>query len=243
MNTNNKNLEKIMSEALELKEKGKTISEILDLYPEYKKELKEMFQIIDILSREKEKILPSKELLTKIISELTLENSITEKDFSRYLYRGEKMPDFSGFKGRPSILKLLEKISLLIINMKKIYLGIGILVLALVVVAGIYWQSQKVAVSPMESEISFEEQALEQDISNLEGLEKDQSLNSLEQDLNEITQEASITSEKKIDITSIENLESELSLELSGISTDLNDLSGFESDASLGDLDTGLSGI
>jgi DNA-directed RNA polymerase subunit F len=103
MNTNPENLEKIMGEALELKEKGKTISEILDWYPEYKKELKKMFQTIDILSREKEKILPSKELLTKILSELTIEKSVTEKEFSRYLYRGEKMPDFSGFKGRTSI--------------------------------------------------------------------------------------------------------------------------------------------
>jgi hypothetical protein len=128
--------------------------------------------------------------------------------------------------------------------MKKIYLGIGVLMLALIVIGGIYWQSRKVAVSPMEPEVSFEEQTIEQDISDLEGLEKDQSLENLEQDLSEIAQEpAPVTSGKKIDITSIANLESELNLELSGISTDLNDLSRFESDASLGDLDTGLSGI
>jgi|GEM_PF-4221255 len=92
MNTNPENLEKIMSEALEFKEKGKTISEILDLYPEYKKNLKEMFQTIDVLAREKEKALPSKELLTKIVSGVGLENSVTEKQFSRYLHRGEKKP-------------------------------------------------------------------------------------------------------------------------------------------------------
>jgi len=133
--------------------------------------------------------------------------------------------------------------------MKKIYIGIGVLVLALIVAAGIYWQSRKVAVSPIESEVSSEEQALEQDVSDLEGLEKDQSLDNLEQDLSEISEEKVVSETptappgKKIETASIENLESELSLELSGISTDLSELSGFESDASLGDLDTGLSGI
>jgi hypothetical protein len=136
MSNNSENLEKIINEALNLKEEGKTISEILNLYPEYKNELKEIFQTIDILNEEKEKVLPSKELLVKILSELTSSKNVTEKEFSRYLYRSKKEPDFSGYKGRGSIIQLLERTSLM--TMKKIYLGIGVLVLALIVIGAYY---------------------------------------------------------------------------------------------------------
>jgi len=126
---------------------------------------------------------------------------------------------------------------------KKIYIGLGIFLAALLVVGGIYWQSRKAAVSPIESEVSFEEQSLEQDIADLEGFEKDQSLENLEQDLSEIAEEAVfVTPGKTIDITSIENLESELDAELSSFSNDLSDLEGgFVNDTSLDTLDSGLS--
>jgi hypothetical protein len=137
---------------------------------------------------------------------------------------------------------------------QKVYIGITVAVLALLVVGGIYWQSQKqkIAVSPIESEVSFEEQSLEQDIADLEELEQDKSLANLEQDLSEIAKEdvsatpgkKPVTPGKKIDITSIENLESELFLELSSLSNDLSDLEGgFINDTSLDDLDSGLSGV
>jgi len=135
-------------------------------------------------------------------------------------------------------------IKFLVMN-KKFYIGFGVFLLVLFIIGAIYWQSQKVAVSPIESEVSFEEQALEQDAADLEGLEKDQSLENLEQDLNEIAEEIiPATSGKKIDITSIENLESELALELSGFSNDLSDLEGgFINDTSLDTLDSGLSNV
>lgn len=127
---------------------------------------------------------------------------------------------------------------------RKLYIGLGIVIVTLLVVGVIYWQSQKVAVSPIESEISFEEQALEKDLAELEEFEKDKSLENLEEDLSEIAEEEIPVTERKIDITSIENLESELNAELSSLADDLSDLeSNFINDTSLDDLDSGLSGI
>jgi len=243
MKTNWENLEKTINEALELKEKGKAIPEILALYPEYKEELKEIFQTIDILNKGKENVLSPKELLVKILFEAFKEKTVTKEEFGRYLYRGVKEPGFAGFKGRPSVVNLEGIVNFMT---RKVYLGIVVVVLVILVGAGIYWQleKQKTAVSPIESETSLDEQSLEQDITDLETLEKDQSLGSLDQDLSDIAQEAApATSGQKIDIASLENLESDLSSELNSVSADLSDLSGFESDTSLGDLDAGLSGI
>lgn len=131
---------------------------------------------------------------------------------------------------------------------KKIYLGFGIIgfaiALILLVIGGIYWQSKKVGVLPIESEVSFEEQALEQDIASLEEFEQDKSLENLEQDLSQITEEELLTTNKKIDITSIENLESELNSELTSLSDDFSDLEdGFINDTSLANLDSELVGV
>lgn len=93
MKVDNNNLEKIISEALELQEKGRSIPEILSLFPEYKKELEEMFETIRVLASQKEKILPKQELLTKIISQINPEKSVTKPKISRYLYRGELRVD------------------------------------------------------------------------------------------------------------------------------------------------------
>jgi CHASE3 domain sensor protein len=136
---------------------------------------------------------------------------------------------------------------------KKIYIGLGIAVLGLLVAGGIYWQSQKVAISPIEpieSEVLFEEQSLNQDIAELEGVEGDKVLEDIEQDLSEIAEEKVVSetpttpSGKKIETASIENLESELALELSGLSNDLSDLEGgFVNETSLDNLDSGLTSV
>lgn len=117
--------------------------------------------------------------------------------------------------------------------MKKIYIGLWVLVLVVLVIGGIYWQSQKAAISPIEKELTVEE-----DIAELEELEKDASLENLEQDLTDITEEV-----PAVETASLENTETELGFELSDFSNDLSDLKGFESDISLDNLDTGLSNV
>jgi len=80
-----------MSEALKLQEEGKSVPEILDSFPDYKNELREMFLIIDKIKGQKEVIVPPKEILNKII---------TNEEISRYLKRGVEN---SHTKGRPSL--------------------------------------------------------------------------------------------------------------------------------------------
>lgn len=129
---------------------------------------------------------------------------------------------------------------------KKFIIGL-ILVLAVILIAvGIYWQSRKVAISPIESEIAAEEKSFEQDITELEKLEGDVSLEGLEKDLSDIAEEEVVSEAptvptKKIEIASIENLTNELEVELGSFSNDLDDLGGLEGDASLDNLDSGLS--
>lgn len=122
---------------------------------------------------------------------------------------------------------------------------LGIVLLVLVVGFGIYWQSQKIAVSPVEQEMALEEKSLDDDLAELEALGEDKSLDTLNEDLSGIAEEtittAPVSGTKKIETASIENLESELALELSGFSDDFSELDGFQSDTSLDELDSGLS--
>lgn len=122
--------------------------------------------------------------------------------------------------------------------MNKIYIGLSVLVLVILVISGIYWQSQRIAVSSIEKESTAEGELLNQDIAELQGIEQDTSLENLEQDLTVIDGEGVVT-----ETASIKNLENEFALEVSGFSNDLGDLEGFENDTSLDNLDTGLSDV
>lgn len=115
--------------------------------------------------------------------------------------------------------------------MKKIYIGLGVLAIVIIVVGGIYWQLQKTAVSPIEKELADEEESLNQDIGDLEELNEDAALNALDEDLIDVSEEE----------ISIEDLESELAAELNDFSGDFNELEGLEGDASFDNLDNGLS--
>lgn len=131
---------------------------------------------------------------------------------------------------------------------KKILIGIGVLILVIAAIAGISRQTQKAAVSPADIEKDFaaENEALSQDINDVEELSQDANLDDLEGALNEAAEEkpaSEISGTKKVELASIENMESELTVELNGLSTDLNDLGGFEGDTSFGSLETELSGM
>jgi len=117
---------------------------------------------------------------------------------------------------------------------KKIYIGLGVTIAALLVVGGIYWQLQRRAILPIESEVSFEEEAFNKDIAELKEFEEDKALENLEQDLNLLAGEV-------IETTSLENMEQELALEFDSFSDDLTDLAAFEGDTSLDNLESELS--
>jgi len=136
---------------------------------------------------------------------------------------------------------------------KKVYFLIGAAVVVIVAVIGICWyfQAQKKGVQmgiPSETEeLNQETEVLSQDVSDLETIAEDKNLDTLEKDLSAVSGETPLEQELPsnagIDVSKVEDLESELSAELDGISNDLTDLKGFEEDASLDDLDASLSGF
>lgn len=66
----NEQSEKILTKALELLERGKSKLEILNLFPEQKDELRELFQTMETVQSTKNGIRPPEELLRQIISQI-----------------------------------------------------------------------------------------------------------------------------------------------------------------------------
>ena len=154
---------------------------------------------------------------------------------------------------------------------KKVFLLVGAVIVIVAVAIGIYWYSQgpKTTVPPETKELeqetgpkvtapsevvpseteelSQETEGLSQDISDLEIVAEDKNLDTLEEDLSAISGETPLEQELPstpgIDVSEVENMESELSAELDGILNDLTDLEGFEEDTSLNELDSSLSGF
>lgn len=71
METNNKQtIEKILGDALELREKGISLHSILNTYPEHKSEIEEMFGSIGILATEREAIRVSQDAFERMLASL-----------------------------------------------------------------------------------------------------------------------------------------------------------------------------
>jgi len=128
---NKNNLEKI----LELYESGKSFSEIFALFPENQKEIKEISHIIEILEKQSQKIIPPKELLKQIVTQIDLDS---------YLYRRDENKN----KGR-IINQIHEFMSL----KWKIGIPAGIVIIALGIFA--YNQLNVVAPNPIEKMVEI----------------------------------------------------------------------------------------
>ncbi len=104
--------EKIIK-ALELYENGKSASDILMLFPENQKEIKEILEIIKTLEKNKEEIIPSRELLKKIVTQIDLDS---------YLYKDDNK------KGRSNLMNQIHEF----MSLKwKIGIPVGIAAIAL----------------------------------------------------------------------------------------------------------------
>lgn len=210
-------IEKSIQEALELREKGKSIPEILSLFPEYRKELEEIFVIIEVLSSEKDKIKPSRVILDKIISQIPVKDNVTDPKINRYL-------DTEGKKGRPLIVHL-SKIGELFNSMSKTTIILtGFLVVAVVVLAGIYLQPQEPeGTGSLPPGVKQEEMAK----GNEEGA----------------SAAPSTGAGAVVDVSSLVDIEDEIGAELNGVDSEISDMTDFEADTSLDNLDTSLSGL
>lgn len=127
-NVNDKNLEEILGRTLEYLDRGKSSQEILDLLPEHRETLKEIFSAINLLKKESESIIPPKELFKQIIEQIP--GGVTNKVGPRYLYRGKKI------QGRPSETIIKQKIHELMTINWKIWAPIGVIAVVALVAVG-----------------------------------------------------------------------------------------------------------
>lgn len=129
MNANKKNLEKVLTKALQFRDKGKSISDILLTFPKQKKELQELFKIIEAITRQKKNINPSQELLIKIIAQVSpIAQTVEKKKVSRYA------PSRVETKDRPSILEQIVKGVQSMTTKWKILLPVGMTVIILLLI-------------------------------------------------------------------------------------------------------------
>lgn len=138
--------------------------------------------------------------------------------------------------------------------MKKIYIGVIVLLLLLASVIGYRKFQKRAATSPSyqavqttqttseADELSQEQESFNQDANELEGIEKDASLDNLDQDLTDMSG-TSTSSNTKVDTAYLESLEKDLGSEISTFSTDSQDLEGINGDTALSALDSELSVI
>ncbi len=131
------NIDENLIKILELYENGKPFPEILALFSKNQKEIKEIFCIIESLEKQGQKIIPSKELLKQIVTQIDLDS---------YLYRREENKN----KGRSNLINQIHEF----MSLKwKIGIPMGIIIIALGIFA--YNQLNVVAPNPIEKMVEI----------------------------------------------------------------------------------------
>jgi len=134
--------EKNLMEAMSLRESGKSDAEIFAVFPGYQPEIMELFETVDLVSKEKDAIVAPREIFKKIISRIKIADggaTVTNEKDTRLTYRGET-------KGRPSsiIINLLNQFNDSMSNAWKTIIPVGI-VGVILVVFGLYQYNGKPA--------------------------------------------------------------------------------------------------
>lgn len=158
MDTKPRTFEQALVKALQLRDSGKSKTEILNSLPEFRKELGEIFQILNVLlSQKKEEVAPEKSLLAKVLSRLPrTAGAVTNTKISRYQERGDT-------KGRPS--HLINQIYNLMVQ--KLAIGIGIVVVLLLLVFSARMDKEaSLSVVPATGDVSDVLEALLADSAN-----------------------------------------------------------------------------
>jgi hypothetical protein len=78
-NNNNEKIEKIIEKILQLYDKGKTLSDMVRLFPEHQNEAKEIMRVLDVFQSGK-KVVPPRELLSQILADI---KGVTENEIYR----------------------------------------------------------------------------------------------------------------------------------------------------------------
>lgn len=258
MTSNARKIEEVIQKALELKDKGKTSSYILNLYPENREELSDIFMITDALQAEKIKIKSSDDLLKKIILRSHKFNNTesirrrSNTNSNRFLVNGEtdggnNFVFNSSHKGRALFFSNL--LTTIKSNMnKKLLSGIGIILILIAIGAGTVLTKRKAAPSApneskfaVENEINAEKRSFDQDVKDINELESDTFIDDVNSDISEINSDIKTSLPPNVD--GLDAMEKELAYELDSFLSDLESSQGIENDTSLNTLNAQISGI
>ena len=91
---NQEQKEKIIQEALMLLEDGKSENSILETYPDFKNELVNLFQTVDLLKKQKT-VVPSEELLRNTLAKINTGNPIKSPYQDKFLFHLSKFQKYS----------------------------------------------------------------------------------------------------------------------------------------------------
>lgn len=248
MTINNTDENKI-NKAILLKEGGKSASEIMEMFPEIKDELSEIFSIADVLSKKGESIKAPEESLNKILYRAPKQNrteSILRLDEKRISQEKNEIYQNSIYNKGRSQFNILN----LITNRmnKKMALSMAVLVLMLVFAIGgsIALKNKRVNNAnnqnlAFEKEITDEKDSFEKDASDLNELADDNSADEIGDSLANIDKE--VDNASNLSASELELYEKELAYEIDIFSSDVESTSGIESDTSLNAFSSDLGGI
>lgn len=126
MNKNSEaQFDRVLPEALQLRERGVPTEEILARFPQCREELTEIFRILVVLREEKERLIPPRTALANLLPRLRrVLPSVTNMQSARYVERGER-------KGRTSYTNIDQIYNLMA---RKVAIGAGVVVILLFLV-------------------------------------------------------------------------------------------------------------
>ncbi len=139
--------EEIIEKILQHLNNGKTPAEILNLFSADRKELlNEILLTVDLLKKERDKIVPSSELFKQIMDKIT--SNVTNRVNIRYLYRESE-------QGRPSLNNnIITKINNLMTINWKIWAPFSVIIVVALILFSSYQFETTVPQTPVAKEIT-----------------------------------------------------------------------------------------
>lgn len=155
---NENEMDDVLGKAIVLLEEGKEMSEIISIFPEYEKELTDVFSTIKSISQAADHLMPRKEVLKDLLRRLPSEG-VTASAFGRSLIPKEQ-------KGRLSLSHSLTSYMMSMKNMWKVAIPFGVVaVFAIVVLSSSFQNRAEIA---MEAGVA-EEENFESLVSEIDG--------------------------------------------------------------------------
>jgi len=250
MKINNKS-DKQIDEAISLRESGVKDREILTMFPDLKDEIAEIFEIMDMLAENQNKIMPSQDVLRKVLISTSKQNkteSILRPDNKTHQFDvSADNINNNSYKNKGRVFCNIFNLISNIMN-KKTSAGLGIIVIMLVLTIGAsialknrknnILNNQNLAI---EKEITDEKKSFDKESADMDELSNDTSAEEVGSGLADIENDvkaASVTSTAELD-----SIEKDFAYEIDSVSSDLDSKNGIENDASLNSFSTDIGGI